>query len=110
VLTVEVQENFTSFGVGPYSLSILSDNVVRLRFVEIDGQLCKLMVVIKMRSSEHSQDMFQYDITSTGINIGKPYTHYFGLTSGMARPSTIDCSIEPSHGAQQDDVISRTRE
>ena len=47
--TVEVQETFTGFTFSAYAISFLSDDILRLRYVEIDGQLRKMMVVIKMR-------------------------------------------------------------
>jgi len=40
-----------------YAISFLTDDIIRLRYVEIDGQLRKVMVVIKMRGGNHSKDI-----------------------------------------------------
>ena len=84
--TVEIEENFTSMGLSNYAVSFLADDILRLRYVSIDGQLRKMLVVVKMRRSQHSIDIHQYQITSKGIVIGKPLRGYRGLTSGIPSP------------------------
>ena len=88
--TVEVQEVFTGFTLSSYAISFLSDDIVRLRFVSINGQLRKMMVVIKMRRSGHSKDMREFEITAEGIVIGDRLTGYRGLTTGVPGPWNSD--------------------
>jgi circadian clock protein KaiC len=61
-----VNESFTEFPFSTYSISFLTDDIIRLRYVNIDGQLRKIMVVIKMRGGNHSKDIREYEITSKG--------------------------------------------
>ena len=61
--TVEVDESFTEFPFSTYSISFLTDDIIRLRYVSIDGQLRKILVIIKMRGGNHSQDIREYEIT-----------------------------------------------
>jgi circadian clock protein KaiC len=84
--TVEVQETFTGFSLSSYAISFLSDDILRLRFVSINGQLRKMVVVIKMRRSAHSIDMREFEITSEGFVIGERLTGYRGLTTGVPGP------------------------
>jgi circadian clock protein KaiC len=84
--TVEIQEVFTGFTLSSYAISFLSDDILRLRFVSIDGQLRKMMVVIKMRRSTHSIDMREFEITSEGFVIGERLRGYRGLTTGVPGP------------------------
>ena len=84
--TVEVQETFTGFNLSSYAISFLSDDILRLRFVSINGQLRKMMVVIKMRRSKHSIDMRGFEITSEGFVIGERLRGYRGLTTGVPGP------------------------
>src|SRR6185369_2911064 len=37
--TVEIEDTFTSMQFSHYAISFLTDDIVRLRYVEIDGQL-----------------------------------------------------------------------
>jgi len=45
--TVEVEDTFTAFSFSHYAISFLTDDIHPLRYVEIDGQLRKVMVVSK---------------------------------------------------------------
>ncbi|MDB6169521.1 MAG: protein kinase, partial [Verrucomicrobia bacterium] len=44
VSTVEIEDSFTSFQFSHYAISFLTDDIIRLRYVEIDGQLRKILV------------------------------------------------------------------
>ena len=82
--TVEVEDSFTGFSFSHYTISFLTDDIIRLRYVEIDGQLRKVMVVIKMRGGNHSKDIREYVITDKGVVVIKPRnTDYDALTTGI---------------------------
>lgn len=82
--TVEVEDNFTSLQFSHYAISFLTDDIIRLRYAEIDGQLRKLIVVIKMRGGNHSKDIREYVINDEGLKIINPQrTQYTGLTTGL---------------------------
>jgi circadian clock protein KaiC len=82
--TVEVEDNFSALQFSHYAISFLTDDIIRLRYVEIDGQLRKVMVVIKMRGSNHSKDIREYVITDKGVVVIHPRrTDYHGLITGI---------------------------
>jgi circadian clock protein KaiC len=82
--TVEVEDNFTSLQFSHYAISFLTDDIIRLRYVEIDGQLRKTMVVIKMRGGNHSKDIREYVITDKGVVVIHPRrTDYAQLSTGI---------------------------
>jgi len=86
VSTVEIEENFTSLGLSNFAISFLSDAIIRLRYVSIDGQLRRMMMVVKMRNGKHSIDLREYEVTSKGIKIGERLQGYKGLTTGIPGP------------------------
>ncbi|MGZ6058859.1 MAG: RAD55 family ATPase [Myxococcaceae bacterium] len=86
VSTVEVTETFTELAFSPYSISFLSDDIIRLRYVEIGGQLRKVLMVVKMRAGDHSKDIREYEITSQGLRVGERLTDYHGLITGVPEP------------------------
>ncbi len=86
VTTVEIDENFTSMNLSNFTVSFLADDILRLRYVSIDGQLRKMILVVKMRRSQHSIDMVEYQISSRGVVLGAPLRGYRGLTSGIPSP------------------------
>jgi circadian clock protein KaiC len=82
--TVEVEDTFTAMPFSHYAISFLTDDIIRMRYVEIDGQLRKVMVVIKMRGGNHSKDIREYVITDKGVVIILPrQTDYAALTTGI---------------------------
>lgn len=83
VSTVEVEDNFTSMNLSKFTVSFLADDIVRLRYVSINGQLRKMLLVVKMRRSDHTADMVEYTITTKGVVIGEPLRGYRALTSGI---------------------------
>jgi circadian clock protein KaiC len=86
VSTVEVIETFVELPLSQYSISFLSDDIIRLRYVEIDGQIRKVLVVIKMRAGAHSNDIREYEITSKGMRIGERLKGFHGLLTGVPEP------------------------
>jgi circadian clock protein KaiC len=84
VSTVEIEDSFNAFQFSHYAISFLTDDIVRLRYVEIDGQLRKILVVVKMRGGNHSKDIREYMIDKRGVVIIQPpRTDYARLTSGL---------------------------
>ncbi|MBA2379114.1 MAG: protein kinase [Blastocatellia bacterium] len=86
ISTVEVEENFTSMSLSNFAVSFLADDLLRMRYVSINGQLRKMMMIVKMRRSKHSIDMTEYEITADGIRMGKPLRGYRGLTTSVPEP------------------------
>jgi circadian clock protein KaiC len=84
--TVEMDESFTEFPFSTYSISFLTDDIIRLRYVSIDGELRKIMVIIKMRGGNHSSDIREYKITAKGVVISDDrLTGYQGLITGIPK-------------------------
>jgi circadian clock protein KaiC len=90
ISTVEIEENFTSMGLSNFAVSFLADDIVRLRYVSINGQLRKMLLVVKMRRSAHSIDMCEYQVTPQGLAVGQLLRGYRGLTSGIPGPWSVE--------------------
>jgi len=95
VSTVEVEEDFTSMGLSNFAISFLADDILRMRYASINGQLRKIMIVVKMRRSQHSIDMNGYEVTAKGLAIGEPMRGYRALTSGIPGPWLEQVTPEP---------------
>jgi circadian clock protein KaiC len=81
--TVEVVEAFTDMRFSPHAISFLTDDIIRQRYVEIDAQLRRVLMVVKMRGGDHSKDIREYEITGKGLVIGERLQGYRGLTTGV---------------------------
>jgi circadian clock protein KaiC len=82
--TVEIEDSFTSFAFSQYAISFLTDDIIRMRYVEIDGKLRRILVVVKTRGGNHSKVIREYVITDAGIKlIEAPLDGFNALTSGL---------------------------
>jgi circadian clock protein KaiC len=81
--TLEMEEAFDKMPFSSYSISFLADDIIRMRYVEIDGQLRKIMMVLKMRGGAHSSDIREYQIDSTGLVIGQRLRDFAPLITGI---------------------------
>jgi circadian clock protein KaiC len=78
-----MEENFTKFPFSSHLISFLTDDIIRMRYVEVEGRLQKIITVVKMRGSEHSKDIRQYEIRSDGIQLGQRLEDYRRLITGI---------------------------
>jgi circadian clock protein KaiC len=93
--TVEIEDSFTALAFSNYSISFLTDDLIRLRYVEIAGELHKVMMVIKMRGGNHSKAIREYEITSEGmVLVESQLTTYRGLTTGVPEPLDSSATSE----------------
>ena len=60
ILTTELPNVFGDLSLSTHRISFLADNAIMLRYVEIQSQLRKVVVVVKMRTSSHDTDLRQY--------------------------------------------------
>jgi circadian clock protein KaiC len=86
--TVELSESFTDLLFSPHAISFLTDDIIRFRYVEIEGQLRKIMMIIKMRGGNHSKDIREYEIGASGLVIGPRLKAYRGLITGIPEPAS----------------------
>ncbi|MFN2381087.1 MAG: circadian clock protein KaiC [Guyparkeria sp.] len=63
-------------------ISTLTDSIVLLRYVEMDGVMRRGLTVLKMRGSGHDKRIREFDIDSSGMQIGEPFHHVGGILAG----------------------------
>jgi circadian clock protein KaiC len=82
-MTTEVTGAYPNIQFTTEKVSFITDDIIVQRFVEIAGDLRRVLSVVKMRGSDHSQEFRTYDITSKGAVIGGALKNYHGIISGM---------------------------
>ncbi len=60
----------TEFSVTEIGLSYLADNLIFLRYLELDGELRKAIGVLKKRVSDFERTLREFKITKYGIKVG----------------------------------------
>ena len=85
LLTMEIVQTTDALRFSPYIISFLSDDIILLRHVEIAGQLRTSLAVAKMRNSDHSKELWLYDITEQGLVVRQSLRDSRGIGVGTAR-------------------------
>ncbi|MEO1006069.1 MAG: ATPase domain-containing protein [Cyanobacteria bacterium J06638_38] len=70
------------FNITEVGISYLADNLIFLRYLELDGQLRKAIGVLKKRVSDYERALREFAITRYGIKVGEPLTKLRGILSG----------------------------
>jgi len=84
LMTAELEDRYEMLRFSSYGNAFLADAIVMQRYVELDGQLKRVISVIKVRASDHSKEIRFFDITTSGLVMGEPATQYAGLLTGRA--------------------------
>lgn len=70
-------------------ISTLSDVIILLRYVELNGRLLRAMTVVKHRGSEHDKNINEYVIGNQGVVIGRPFRNVTGILTGNFTPHQL---------------------
>jgi circadian clock protein KaiC len=62
--------------------SDLADNIIFLRYLEMEGELQKAIGILKKRLSDFEKSIRRFHITKDGINVGDKLSGFSGILSG----------------------------
>ena len=77
--TDSITGDFRATDIG---VSYLCDNLIFLRYIEIDGELRKAIGVLKKRLGDFGRTLRELKITRNGVHVGEPLTGLRGLLTG----------------------------
>lgn len=86
VTLVMTQEIHTLLGmdiVSGVGLSSISDNIIVLRYVEVESRLDRAISVLKSRGSSHETELRKFSISGAGMEVDGPFARMRGVLSGM---------------------------
>jgi circadian clock protein KaiC len=92
LMTVELTENYNELRFTPHIVSFLTHDIVLQRYVEMEGQLRRMLTVVKTRGRKHSSDLRAYEVTDKGIVVGEVLKQYRGLITSVPE---LRESVEP---------------
>jgi len=78
----EVEWITGEFRATEVGVSYLCDNLVFLRYLEMDGELRKAIGVLKKRVGDFSKTLSEMEITDRGIRVGSPLKGLRGVLTG----------------------------
>ncbi|HSV52764.1 MAG TPA: ATPase domain-containing protein [Burkholderiaceae bacterium] len=93
LMTSELEDRYTDLRFSPYGTAFLTDAIIVQRYVEIDSRLMRVMAVVKVRASAHSDHLRLFRIDEDGIQMGDVVPDREGLLGG--RPTKKNASYSP---------------
>jgi len=106
-MTAEVVEGFSDVRFTAERVSFITDEIIIQRYIEMEGELRRVMAVIKMRGSDHSHELRTYEITPKGVTVGPPLTEYDGIMTGV--PSLRKTSAEKPDVAKSKPAVTPSK-
>lgn len=81
--TVEMADSYVDLRFSPHGIAFLTDGIILQRYVELDGQLRRALSIVKLRASQHSKDLREYEVSEDGgVVVGRALKGYEGLLTG----------------------------
>lgn len=97
LMTSELEDRYTDLRFSPYGSAFLTDAIIVQRYIELDSRLRRVMAVVKVRASAHSNQLREYSIDGDGIRIGEMLPQQEGLLGG--RPTRKQATDLPPAAA-----------
>jgi circadian clock protein KaiC len=94
----ELEDRFNDLRFSPYGTAFLTDAIIVQRYIEVDSRLQRVMAVVKVRGSAHSDELRLFHIDDDGIKIGEMLPGHEGLLGGS--PSRRQTSDSPAAGTR----------
>jgi circadian clock protein KaiC len=82
LMTSELEDRYTDLRFSPYGAAFLTDAIIVQRYIEVDSRLLRVMAVVKVRASDHSNELRLYRIDADGIRMGEMLPDQEGLLGG----------------------------
>lgn len=102
VTTIMTREMTQIFGgelaIASRGLSYIVDNILLLRYIEVRGQIRRVIAVLKSRGSNHDKTLHEFIIDDGAIRIGEPFRNMSGVMSGMPQIIAEQSNSEDHRG------------
>ncbi|MEJ7669085.1 MAG: ATPase domain-containing protein [Casimicrobiaceae bacterium] len=82
LMTSELEDRYSDLRFSPYGAAFLTDAIIVQRYIEVRSRLRRVIAVVKIRGSFHSNELREFEITDEGIVIGDVLADYEGLLGG----------------------------
>jgi len=93
LMTSELEDRYTDLRFSPYGTAFMTDAIIVQRYIEVESRLLRVMAVVKVRASAHSNELRLFSIDDRGIHIGDRVLDQEGLLGG--RPTVRRGTADP---------------
>jgi circadian clock protein KaiC len=82
LMTSELEDRYTDLRFSPYGTAFLTDAIIVQRYIELDSRLRRVLAVVKVRASAHSDELRLFSIGDDGIQLEHTLPQQEGLLVG----------------------------
>ena len=94
MMTSELEDRFNDLRFSPYGTAFLTDAIIVQRYIEVDSRLQRVMAIVKVRASAHSNELHLFHIDEDGIKIDAMLADHEGLLGGKpSRRKSLNGSL-----------------
>ena len=110
LLTSELEDRYIDLRFSPYGTAFMTDAIIVQRYIEVDSRLLRVMAVVKVRGSAHSNALREFSIDADGIRLGNMLPDQDGLLGGRpTRKLNRSSHNGPAQGTAADVVTGLSR-
>jgi circadian clock protein KaiC len=99
VMTVEVPELLGSASLDGHGISAAADNIILMRYLEIEGRLDRAVAVLKARGVSLRSELRRLSVGREGLEVGAGFTGLRGVLTGL--PDDGPASGPPAPGSRR---------
>lgn len=101
LMTSELEDRYTDLRFSPYGTAFMTDAIIVQRYIEVDSRLLRVMAVVKVRASAHSNELRLFSIDNDGLQIGDRLLDQEGLLGGrptrkILPPRSLGADADPA--------------
>ena len=87
-MNMEISDLLGAAQLSGHGVSFAADNVIQLKYVEVDGCLERGISVLKSRGTRHATDVRRLTIDAGRIDVEAAFTGLRGVLTGLPVPAT----------------------
>ena len=103
LMTSELEDRYSDLRFSPYGTAFLTDAIVVQRYVEVDSRLRRVIAVVKVRASAHSDELRLFRINNDGLHVEQSLPGQEGLLGGRPtrQATSLSSRLPPSGPARR---------
>jgi circadian clock protein KaiC len=86
LMTMEVAELLGTAQLTGHGVSSIADNLIVLRYVEVEAHLERAVLVLKARGTGHAMELRRFVIDNRGAHVGTRFQDLRGVLTGIPQP------------------------
>ncbi len=98
LMTCELEDRYDDLRFSPFGSASLTDAIIVQRYIEVESRLLRVMAVVKLRASKHSDELRLFHIDDDGIQVGETLPDQEGLLGGRPteKPGASNSNVSGS--------------